>query len=100
MYECTVVGSAIQSTVWRGNALDCSSGISLLHGQFLDASGTCNGGAILARITSYDGDRFTSQLIVNISLDLNGKEIQCAYDNGRERTPVNTSTIRVITGWY
>ena len=105
LYECTVAGSAIQSTVWRGSALDCSRGISLLHGQFMDtgyANGTCNGGAIFARITSHVtvGDRFTSQLIVNTSLDMNGKEIQCAFDDGRDRTPVNTSTIRITTGWY
>ena len=63
------------------------------------ANGTCNGGNILARITSYSGDRFTSQLIVNTSLDLNGREIQCAYDNGRDRTIVNASTITLTTGW-
>ena len=103
MYECTVVGPEIQFTVWKGNALDCSSGeISLRHGEFMDmghANGTCNGGNILARITSYSGDSFTSQLIVNTSLDLNGREIQCAYDNGRDRTVVNASTITLTTGW-
>ena len=100
-YECTVAGSAIQSTVWRGSALDCSRGISLDHGQFMDtghANGTCNGGAIFSRITSHVGDRFTSQLIVNTSLDMNGKEIECVSDNGRDRTPVSTNTIRLTTG--
>ena len=64
------------------------------------ANGSCNGGAVFARITSYVGDRFTSRLTVNTSLDMNGKEIQCAFDDGRDRTLVNTSTIRITTGWY
>ena len=62
-------------------------------------NGICNGGDIFARITSHDGDHFTSQLIVNTSLDLNGKEIGCAVDDGRDRTPVNASTITLTTGW-
>ena len=100
VYECTVVGPTIQYTVWRGSALDCS-GISLRHGEFVDtrrASGTCNNGAIFGRITSYMGDSFTSQLIVNSSLDLNGKEIECAFDDGTNRITVNTSTVRIRTG--
>lgn len=103
VYECTVTGSAVQASVWRGSALDCSRGISLLHGVFMDtgyANGTCNGGAIFAHITGHDGDRFTSRLIVNTSLDMNGKEIECAYDDGRDRFTVNTTTIRIRTGWY
>ena len=63
------------------------------------ANGTCNDGAILGRITSITGDRYTSQLIVNTSLDLNGKEIKCAYDDGANRIEVNTTTVRIITGW-
>ena len=100
VYECTVVGPTIQYTVWRGSALDCS-GISLRHGEFVDTgrvSGTCNNGAILGLITSYMGDRFTSQLIVNTSLDLNGKELECAFDDGANRMSVNTSIVRIRTG--
>ena len=63
------------------------------------ASGTCNyNGVILGRITSYMGDSFTSQLIVNSSLDLNGKEIECAFDDGTNRITVNTNTVRIRTG--
>ena len=83
--------------------MDCSSGeISLRHGEFMDrrhANGTCNGGDIFASITNNTGDRFTSQLIVNTSLDLNGKEVECAVDNGRDRIRINASTIAVTTGW-
>ncbi len=61
------------------------------------ANGTCNGGAIFARITSHIGDRFISQLTVNTSLDMNGREIQCASDDGRDRIPISTNTIRITT---
>jgi hypothetical protein len=62
------------------------------------ANGTCNGGDIFARITNHTGDQFTSRLIVNTSLDMNSKEIECAYDDGRDRYTVNTSTVRIRTG--
>ena len=83
--------------------MECSSSeISLRHGEFEDtghANGTCNGGDIFARITRDGGDRFTSQLIVNTSLDMNGREIECAVDDGRDRTPVGASMITLTTGW-
>ena len=55
-------------------------------------------GAILGRITSYCDDSFTSQLIVNSSLDLIGKEIERAFDDGTNRITVNTSTVRIRIG--
>jgi hypothetical protein len=94
--------------VWKGSAFKCgsiSNEISLRHGEFEDtgrANGTCNGGAIFARITSRVGDRFTSRLIVNTSLDINGGEIQCVGDDAgsnRGRTVVDASTITLTTGW-
>ena len=83
--------------------MDCTRGISLLHGQFIDtgyANGTCNGGAVFARIYSLVDDRFISRLTVNTSLDMNGKEIECAYDDGRDRFTVNITTVRIRTGQY
>ena len=102
MYECTVVGQAIQYTVWRGSALNCGSGISLCHGLFIDtgyANGTCNNGAVFARIVSNTGGCYTSQLlIVNASLNLDGESIQCYFDDGSRETLINTSIIRIISG--
>ena len=75
VYECTVVGHAIQYTVWKGTgALDCGSGISLRYGLFIDtgyANGTCNSGAAFACITNNTGGCYTSQLTVNANLDFN-----------------------------
>ena len=103
MYECTVVGSTIQYTVWRGSALNrCSgSGISLRHGMYIEtgyANGTCNNGAIFARITSNTGGCYTSQLIINASFNFDGESIQCLFDDGLSETPIETSTIRIISG--
>ena len=101
VYECTVVGQAIQYTVWKGSALDCGSGISLRHGLFSDtgyANGTCNNGAVFARIVSNTGGCYTSQLTVNTSLNFNNESIQCYFDDGARETLVNTSTVRIISG--
>ena len=36
MYECTIVGSAIQYTVWKGSALDCNSEVSYVMDSSLN----------------------------------------------------------------
>ena len=88
--------------MWKGTgALDCGSGISLQHGMFIDsgyANGTCSNRAAFARITNNTGGCYTSQLIINASLDFNGESIQCYFDDGSRETLVNTSTIRVLSG--
>ena len=102
MFECSTVSSA-QFTVWRGSALECTSGISLRHGEFRGtgyANGTCNNGAIRAFITNIDitGSCYVSQMIVNTSLNLDGESIQCGFDTGTEEIVVDTITIRLIRG--
>ena len=101
VFECVTVGPAIQFTVWGGSALDCVNGISLRHGLFRNsgyANATCNNGAILARIVSIENNRYTSQLIVNTSLILNGKSVTCSLDDGSTETPVGTRVINILTG--
>ena len=104
MYECTVVGSTIQYTIWKGSALNQCGGsgiLSLRHGMYIEsgyANGTCNNGAIFARITSNTGGCYTSRLIINASLTFNGESIQCLFYDGLSETPINTSTITLISG--
>ena len=101
VFECTIAGSEIQFTVWRGSALDCSSGLSLSHGRFSGSgyeNGTCNNGAIMAQINSINGSCSTSRLIVNTSLSLDGESIKCAYDDGTVETDVDTQIIRISKG--
>ena len=81
--------------------MDCGSGISLRHGLFIDtgyANGTCNNGAVFAHIVSNTGGCYTSQLMVNASLNFDGESIQCYFDDGSMETLINTSTIRVVSG--
>ena len=100
-YECTIVGPAIQYTVWKGSALDCNTEVSLHHGQFIEsgyASATCNGGEAFAHIVNITDSCYTSQLIVNTSLSLNSKSIECAFDNGAIEETIESMIIRITTG--
>ena len=103
LYECTIVGSALQYTVWKGSvlAMDCNSEVSLRHGQFIESgytNATCNGGDVFARIVNITESCYISQLIVNTSLSLNGKSVECAFDNGATEETVNSMVIRLTTG--
>ena len=102
VFECTIFRvSVIQLTFWSGSALDCTSGISLSHVQFINSghsSGTCNNGAILARMISIAGNCYTSQLIVNVSSNFDGESIRCSFDDGSTQIPVDTKIIRTPRG--
>lgn len=98
--ECIISGSEIQLTRWRGSALQCSSdsGISLRYGEFITsgyANDTCNNGAILATMTSIAGSCYTTQLIVNTSLNLDGQSVECFSDDGSVESPVDAYTLRI-----
>ena len=101
LYECTIAGSAIQYTVWKGSALSCNGEASLRHGQFITSSyanATCNGGEVFAHVVNSTDRCYISQLIVNSSLSLNGRSIECAFDNGAREETVDSVLIRITTG--
>ena len=101
LYECTITGSAIQYTIWKGSALACNSEASLRHGKFIEsgyANATCNDGEIFARVINISNSCYTSQLIVNTSSSLNGKSVECAFDNGATEETVDLLIIRTTTG--
>ena len=52
------------------------------HNSFATAAGECNDGAIVARSLGVEGNNYTSQLIVNVTSDMNNKTITCFYDDG------------------
>ena len=104
--ECTVVG--LGSTVWSGTAFDCpgqGNEILLHHSQFESgrAVGECNNGMIIGRFhnRTFDGlnSKYTSQLTIQLpSLNatnntLEGKTVECIYDNGTMGTVIDTHTI-------
>ena len=101
MYSCTIVGPG--NTIWSGTAFNCSSVMNetiLRHSQFASpgASGRCNNGAIVTRsLGVVNNNCYSSQLNVNVSLDMNNKTIQCAYSSDRIVT-IGSATISVATG--
>ena len=102
-YECTVMEGI--ATVWTGTAFNClyytSNEIVLLHSRFdTETYGICNNGAsiIVAKSLSVDGNNYTSQLNVTITLDTAGKTIECARDDGRDTDYLFTLTIPTVTG--
>ena len=93
-------------TVWRGTAFSCALGaeINLLHAQFVSTEGAfgnvnCSGGAIRGRSLRIENDRYISQLSVTpLSSDIDGKTIECSYDDGRTVTVIGNHSINLSTG--
>ena len=102
-----MVGSG--NTVWNGTAFDCRTSnneIILPHSrsQFgLETVGTCNNGMIMGRNINriFDGPNstFISQLVIHLPLLnatdnlLDGRTVECIYDNGMHATNVGTHVI-------
>ena len=86
VYECTVMGSYVGTTIWTGSALNClSNHIYLFHYRFTQHRTydfLCNNGAIVARSLSVEDNLYTSQLNVTVAHDMLGETIGCGYDNG------------------
>lgn len=100
-YKCTVMGRG--TTLWQGSAFrDCASNhIALLHSQFTSdegAYGTCNNGAIVGWSIAVEDDCYTSQLNVTISTELDGSNVECVYDNGREASAIDLSMVIKLKG--
>ena len=77
--------------------------ITLLHSQFnligYKINGTCgDGGQVIGRAVSVVNDSYTSQLIINISQNLIGANIECAYNNGSHIVDIGTKQILLTTG--
>lgn len=84
--ECTVQ-SRTTPTVWKGNVLNCETGINneitLLQrndSQFLQNVHTCNNGTIMSQGIQIENDSFTSQLNITVELDKIGKQIECLQE--------------------
>ena len=89
--------------VWTGTAFDCSSTnneIILLHQRFINRTYdiTCNNGAIVARSLSAEGNNYTSQLNVTVTIDIAGKTIECIGDNAIRSILLYSWVIPTITG--
>ena len=82
-YECTVEGTILGYTVWRGSAFDCTNEeMSLRHRHFTSESGVagqCNNGSIVGQSLGVQDGQYTSQLNVTVTADIIGKNIECVY---------------------
>ena len=99
-YECLVVGDGF--TVWNGSALNCSltkNEIILQHREFNSGTvKTCNSGRIVGRSSSVTNECYTSRLDVNISTELEGREVKCWYENTSATTKIGSSVISLMRG--
>lgn len=100
-YNCTVHGSPGGFTVWTGTAFDCPGNeIVLRHNLYLSTFGTCNSGGIVARGIGVEGNKYTSQLHINVTSDFSGKTstVECIYDNGASTNQTAVFTIQIPEG--
>ena len=97
MFQCKVTG--VGSTVWRGSAFDCPlREIILRHIQFIDSTGICSDGAIVAQGVSVESNCYTSQLNVTLSSSMNGESIICAHHNSTGTTVIGTFMLNITSG--
>ncbi len=93
------------NTLWKGTAFDCNE-IVLRHTHFESGmeEGECNDGMIMGRSINrtFDGptdSKFTSQLVIHLPLlnatgnTLDGRTVECIYDNGHNVTNIGTYVI-------
>ena len=91
-YECTTIGPG--STVWvLGNSSECE--ILLRHSQFAShtAVGQCMSGAVVGRGLQAAGSIYISQFSVLVGTHLDGRTVQCKYDDGASQTVIGTNTL-------
>ena len=100
-YVCSSMGAL---TVWKGSAFQCEQGgssheIHLLHRKFVNGtSGVCNNGAIVAYSIGVIDNRYTSQLNVTVSPEMDNRTVECAYDDGITETIVGVRTVILTPG--
>ena len=79
------MGGPAHTTVWTGSAFDCpetNNRIYQVHSHAPDESYRICNGDIVARISSVEGNNYTSQLNVTVTPETMGKTVECHYDNG------------------
>ena len=84
--------------MWSGTAFNNCAGntITLLHNFFTASGGDvkmCNDGAIVARSVGVEGNNYTSQLNINVTYELGGETVMCAYDDGTSGNTVQFEAI-------
>ena len=103
-YECTVSGNG--ATIWKGIAFDCSltnNELTIFHANNSFTSErplSCNNGAITVHAIGAEEGAYKSQVTIQVSDELNGTTVVCAYDNGTLSTEIDSAILNIITGMY
>ena len=100
-FMCTVLGN-IGATVWRGSVIECPETnyeLTFLHLiRFKDTKG-CNGGAIIGRgVEVEDNMCFTSQLNITVDSTMNGRSVECLYNNGTFVKLIGNYSVTITSG--
>ena len=99
-FRCTVVGN-VGATVWRGSAIECpetNHELTFLHLiRFTDIRG-CSGGAIIGHGIDVEGNCYTSQLNVTVDTSMDGKSVECFYNNGTFANLIGNSSVAITSG--
>ena len=103
LYECTVIMGI--ATVWKGTAFNCQSAgneIVLLHNTNFTSlrTETCNSGVISGRIIRANNGIYTSQLVVRVSVEMNGSTVVCAHDTGVNTPVIGSKLLTIVEGRY
>ena len=93
-------GRPSDSTVWRGTAFSgCDiNEITMLHLRFSSykdgITGTCSNGYVTVQSVRIEaGNLYISQLKVAVDVEMGGKSIVCAHDNGTSSYIIGTYVI-------
>ena len=101
-FSCDAGG--LGTTVWKGSALFCPSSnneIVLLHSRVHASNSTCNENNIVAWLIRNGSSTISQVKIINVTPDLNGRNIECFHDNGTSEELLDNFTISYVdTGMH
>ena len=102
-YECTVSGNG--ATIWKGTAFNCSltnNELAVFHTVNFTSQRSlpCNNGAITVHAIGAENGSYKSQVTIQVSDELNGTTVVCAYDNGTLSIEIDSAILNITTGTY
>jgi hypothetical protein len=57
----------------------------------------CDNGAIIGRAVGAENDSYTSQIIIQVSNEFNGKTVVCVHDDGTNFTEIGSAMLHITT---
>ena len=98
-YECTVrrTENTTIFIIWRGSAFDCTSDGNGIFLSPNDGSISCND-EIVGKVLDSVSNKFTTQLTVNITAELNGSYVECLQEINQTITSTVGQLKIILTG--